>query len=178
MMFRLYKIPLILIFFISCDSALTLSSGSSNSGAGDRNTQDSEGPNFPNITVNDFEKEIFKLVNAHRLAKKKIELKWHDQAIIESQDHSQDMAAFKVPFGHLGSSLRFQRIKAKDSTYISKLGENVAKNSSPKKAFSAWLKSFGHRKNIEGDYTHTGIGAFRSANGSWYFTQIFLKKDQ
>ena len=167
-------IPFFLILLLSCEANLKLSSEDEQGPRGNQNTEDT--PNFPNITVNDFEKEIFNYINEHRIKNKKNKLKWHDQAIIESQDHSQDMAAFRVPFGHMGSSKRFARIKAKDSDKINKLAENVAKNSTAKKAFNAWLLSYGHRKNLEGDYTHTGVGAIKSASGSWYFTQIFLKK--
>lgn len=132
--------------------------------------------NLPSVTVNNYEKQIFLLVNKHRKNLNKIQLKWHDQAIIESQDHSQDMASFRVPFGHIGFNKRISIIKAKDTDTIYKSGENVAQNSTAQRAFEAWLRSPGHRRNIEGDFTHTGIGSIRSANGSWYFTQIFLKK--
>lgn len=162
----------ILSFLVACDASVSLGpSGSSGNGP-----RDNQGNTNPSVKVNDYEKEIFKLVNDYRASKGRVVLKWHDLAIVEAQDHSQDMAAFKVPFGHIGYSLRIQRIKDKDPDPIKKDGENVAKNSTAKKAFNAWLLSSGHHKNILGDYTHTGIGAVKSANGSWYFTQIFLKK--
>ena len=41
---------------------------------------------------------------------------------------------------------------------------------------TAWLNSPGHRKNIEGDFTHIGIGVVKNDAGVYYFTQIFLKK--
>lgn len=158
---------------IACDANVSLGpSNNSDDGPGPRDGQN----NGPTVKVNDYEKEIFTLVNNHRAKSGKVALKWHDQATIESQDHSQDMAAFRVPFGHLGKELRFTRIKNSDADPISKLGENVAKNTTAAKAFNAWLLSPGHHANIVGDYTHTGIGAVKSANGSWYFTQIFLKK--
>ena len=165
---------IISIFLTSCETSITIIPGSDDGSTNGPRTQSDTGPR--NVSVNAFEKEIFKLVNEHRNKLGKNSLKWHDQATVESQDHSQDMASFRVPFGHLGDSLRFSRIQSRDPDDISKFGENVAQNSTAFRAFNAWLRSPGHRFNIEGNWTHTGIGAAQSANGSWYFTQIFLKK--
>jgi uncharacterized protein YkwD len=38
-----------------------------------------------------------------------------------------------------------------------------------------WLRSPGHRRNIEGDFRLTGIGVATARNGMVYFTQIFIK---
>ena len=158
--------------FVSCGASIEIIPGDNDNNRGEsRSNRD-----LPGVTVNNFEKEVFLLVNEHRVKLGKSKLKWHTQATIESQDHSQDMASFRIPFGHGGFNNRIARIEAKDPDTIIKSGENVAQNSTAKKAFNAWLTSYGHRKNIEGDFTHTGIGAKKSANGSWYFTQIFLKK--
>lgn len=164
----------ITLIITACELSLDGSSGGETAQNGPRGGQGSNPA--PGVTVNAYEKEILDLVNKHRSDRRKKTLKWHDQAIIEAQEHSQDMAAFRLPLGHIGSSARYARIRANDPDNISRTGENVAKNSNAQKAFNAWLFSPGHRRNIEGDYTHTGIGAVKSANGSWYFTQIFLKK--
>jgi uncharacterized protein YkwD len=165
-------ILLILLFLVACETQVNLVEGQgANESAGGSRTA----ANIDGVKLNSFEQEIFKLVNDHRQKLGKNQLKWHKQAIIESQDHSQDMASFRVPFGHAGFSARIERIKSHDNS-IKASGENVAQNSTASRAFNAWLKSSGHRKNIEGNYTHTGIGAIKSANGSWYFTQIYLLK--
>ncbi|AZJ37058.1 CAP domain-containing protein [Tenacibaculum singaporense] len=58
-----------------------------------------------------------------------------------------------------------------------KVGENVAYGYSTAEAVvNAWIKSDGHRENIEGDYTHFEVTAEKSANGKWYYTNIFVKK--
>lgn len=169
---NLFRFLLIILLATSCESSITIIPGSdSGSRSGSNNNGD-----LPSVTVNNFEKEIFLLVNNHRKKINRKELKWHDNAVIESQDHSQDMASFRTPFGHSGYTARIARIEDKDPDEILKSGENVAQNSTAKKAFEAWLRSPGHRRNIEGDFTHHGVGAVKSANGSWYFTQIFLKK--
>jgi uncharacterized protein YkwD len=40
---------------------------------------------------------------------------------------------------------------------------------------NGWLKSPGHKKNIEGNFVLTGIGYARSKKGDIYFTQIFSR---
>lgn len=171
---NLIRLLITILFIISCEHSYTIIPGSSD-GNGSRGESRS-GNGLPSVAVNNFEKKIMSLTNQHRSSIGKTKLKWHDSATIESQDHSQDMASFRTPFGHTGFSSRISRIEAKDPDKIIKSGENVAQNSTAQKAFNAWLRSPGHRKNIEGDFTHLGVGAIKSANGSWYFTQIFLKK--
>ncbi len=57
------------------------------------------------------------------------------------------------------------------------VGENVAYGySSAESVVNAWIKSEGHKKNIEGDFTHFDVTAEKSADGKWYFTNIFVKK--
>ena len=57
------------------------------------------------------------------------------------------------------------------------VGENVAYGySSAESVVNAWVKSEGHKKNIEGDFTHFDITAEKNADGKWYFTNIFVKK--
>ena len=56
--------------------------------------------------------------------------------------------------------------------------ENVAYNSGysdpATQAVQGWLKSTGHRQNLEGNYNLTGIGIAKNAKGEYYFTQIFI----
>lgn len=57
------------------------------------------------------------------------------------------------------------------------VGENVAYGySSAESVVNAWIKSEGHKKNIEGNFTHFEISAEKDADGKWYFTNIFIKK--
>lgn len=39
-----------------------------------------------------------------------------------------------------------------------------------------WMNSEGHKKNILGNYTHTGISVQKNVDGIDYYTQIFIKK--
>ncbi|MEQ9369593.1 MAG: CAP domain-containing protein [Coleofasciculus chthonoplastes F3-SA18-01] len=96
----------------------------------------------------------------------------------EARRHSQAMATGRVPLGHGGFEQRVRAI-AQSMSYR-QAAENVAYNqgySDPAtQAVQGWLKSPGHRKNIEGDFDVTGIGVSKNAKGDYYFTQIFIKR--
>jgi uncharacterized protein YkwD len=86
------------------------------------------------------------------------------------------MASGKVAFSHNGFE---QRIKAISRVIpYSQVAENVAFNqgySNPvQQSVEGWIKSPGHRTNIEGPYNLTGIGVVKNAKGEYYFTQIFV----
>jgi len=57
-----------------------------------------------------------------------------------------------------------------------RVGENVAFGyQDPQVVVSAWLNSPSHKRNIEGDYTHSGFGIMQDTNGNFYYTQLFYK---
>ena len=61
---------------------------------------------------------------------------------------------------------------------FSRFAENVGANNydrsaAPGTAVSEWLRSSGHRKNIEGNFAVTGVG-IAHAGDTFFFTQIFL----
>ncbi|MBP2833906.1 CAP domain-containing protein [Aquimarina sp. U1-2] len=63
-----------------------------------------------------------------------------------------------------------------DSEGATKVGENVGYGySSAAAVVDAWLKSEGHRRTIEGDFTHFDISVEQNSEGVLYFTNIFMK---
>jgi uncharacterized protein YkwD len=88
--------------------------------------------------------------------------------------HSHDMATGKVKFGHDGFNARAKAIqKAIGSTDV---GENVASGPmTAREVVDGWLNSPGHKKNIEGNFTLTGIGYATDKKGNIFFTQIFSR---
>jgi len=57
-----------------------------------------------------------------------------------------------------------------------RVGENVAFDyQDGQSVVRAWLNIPSHKRNIEGDYTHSGFGIMQNSNGSYYFTQLFYK---
>ncbi|MCP2729855.1 CAP domain-containing protein [Limnofasciculus baicalensis] len=96
----------------------------------------------------------------------------------EARLHSEAMATGKVPFSHQGFETRIKAISQK-IPYRS-AAENVAYNqgyTNPvQQAVEGWIKSKGHRENMEGDFNMTGIGISKNAKGEYYFTQVFIKR--
>lgn len=85
------------------------------------------------------------------------------------------MAAHRMPFGHQGLQDRMNTIGQQIS--IHSIAENVASgNMNAREVVNGWLHSPGHRRNIEGPYTLTGIGIAVDDRGQIFFTQIFAGK--
>jgi uncharacterized protein YkwD len=121
------------------------------------------------------ELEMFNLINKHRATLGLSLLIPLLEATEQSQSHSNYMAYTLRGLTHNGFSQRINDIREDTNTRITRSAENVAYNSSTLRAHNALLNSPGHRKNIEGDYTHFGIGEVTDSNGRMYFTQIFVK---
>ena len=122
------------------------------------------------------EEEILSWINKYRESKSLPALQMNMVISEQAFRHSEEMAAKRVPFGHDGFQERVRRIIQKIGT-LRASAENVAFGKlSPEEVVSLWIKSPGHRKNIEGNYTMTGIGVARASDGALYFTQIFSTK--
>ena len=119
------------------------------------------------------EDDILRLVNSYRQSKNLPPLTEHAVVAYEARRHSLDMATKKVPFSHDGFSVRMKVITVKIPG-VKEVSENVAYGSmSAREVVDGWIKSSGHRKNIEGKYRFTGIGVARNDKSQLYFTQIF-----
>lgn len=124
------------------------------------------------------EQAIHTLVNQHRATQGLPPLTLDTRISQQARLHSQAMANGQVAFGHGGFEQRGRAIAAQ-IPYRS-FAENVAYNqgySNPSsQAVEGWLRSSGHRTNIQGQYETTGIGVAINARGEYYFTQLFLKR--
>jgi uncharacterized protein YkwD len=61
------------------------------------------------------------------------------------------------------------------------IAENIAYNQGYKDptafAVERWMVSEKHRENIMNDeYTHAGVGVVRASDGTYYFTQVFMRR--
>ena len=57
------------------------------------------------------------------------------------------------------------------------VGENVGFGySSAQELVNAWINSPSHRDVLEGNYTHSGIGALQDDYGVYFVTQLFYRK--
>lgn len=113
-----------------------------------------------------------KLINAHRAKNKLAPLVPVEQMNEIATTHSKNMASGKVGIGHDD----FQKRAAQVMTLLDAItvAENVAYGQeSPEEVLQNWLDSAGHRQNIEGPYSHTGLAIVQDENGRNVFTQIF-----
>ncbi len=79
--------------------------------------------------------------------------------------------------GHEGFEERVANLGT--DAHASAAAENVAaSNGVPNVAATTvkgWAASRGHRKNMAGDFTETGVGVATARDGTVYVTQVFLK---
>jgi uncharacterized protein YkwD len=127
------------------------------------------------ISLKNMDHDILGYVNMHRksMGLRPLQLSYVECRV--ATKHSFNMASGKTPFGHQDLKKRMDLI-ASQVGYISETGENVAFGQmDAREVVDGWLKSPGHRKNIEGDFTLTGIGIAKDRKGMIYYTQIFTK---
>jgi len=121
------------------------------------------------------EQDILYRINKHRQVSKLPPLLENTAMAEEARQHSVDMASHRVAFGHDGLNIRIKNISGR-VTGITQVGENVAYGSlTAEQVVNAWLKSPGHRANIEGKFRFTGIGVARDNHARLFFTQIFAR---
>lgn len=127
--------------------------------------------------LSQIEKGVEREINAHRRATARPIFR-SDAVVAEiARGHSKDMAKGKVGFGHEGLNLRVAQIQ--QSFALMGAAENVSKHQRntdhAETAVRKWLESAIHRKNIDGNYDLSGIGAATGDDGTVYITQIFVK---
>ncbi|MCA1994375.1 MAG: CAP domain-containing protein [Coleofasciculus sp. S288] len=124
------------------------------------------------------EQSIHQQVNQYRQSLNLPPLTLDARISEQARLHSEAMASGQVPFSHDGFEGRAKAIGK--SISLRGAAENVAYNmgySNPdQQAVQGWIKSPGHRKNMEGNFDLTGIGISKNAKGEYYFTQLFIKR--
>jgi len=130
--------------------------------------------NLANETDWQMADQILVLINTHRATLGLTEIKKDQQyASAYAVDHTQYMIEMSQ-INHDNFSVRSEALKNKGAITV---GENVAFGyNTAESVVGAWLNSPGHRDIIEGNYTHSGFGIIKGANGGYYFTQIFYRK--
>jgi len=118
-------------------------------------------------------KEVHFYTNSFRKSHGLGALSTDEQLNAIAQQHSENMAAGKIPFGHAGFDKRSKLVVTAHPA-MNYFAENVANGpASGKEVVKLWENSSGHRKNMLGKYTHIGIGIAKDKNGKRYYTQIF-----
>ena len=132
------------------------------------------------ITNFSFERAVFELINKKRAEAGLTLLIWNDDVAKIARTHSEEMANNKF-FDHKGLDGSMVNNRA-DTVGLSKwrsIGENIAYNrgfANPLEfAVESWMKSPAHRDNILNNrWQESGIGIAIMADGTYYFTQVFL----
>lgn len=126
--------------------------------------------------VNSLSQDILKYVNRFRAENGRAPLSMNNYMCRQAFQHSKNMATGKTTFSHDGFEQRIDTISAVLG-YAVNSAENIAMGQlTAEGVVQGWINSPGHRRNMLGDYTLTGIGTDRTASGMIYFTQIFAKK--
>ncbi len=134
--------------------------------------------NIPSAApLKSIEDEVVRLINVERTKNGLPTLSSNWQAARVARIKSQDMInnnyfshtspIYGSPFKMLESyGLRFSAA-AENIAYGQRTAQEVV---------NSWMNSPGHRANIlSRSYTQTGVGVAKKANGTLYFTQMFLK---
>jgi len=121
----------------------------------------------------DISNEVLDQINKYRKHIGLNDLINNKTAKIQALSHSNHQAKLSH-MSHDNSSDRIQVLFQMEKANF--YGENVAFGySNIEQLIAAWIKSDSHRENLEGNFTHSGIGTIANDKGVLYFTQVFFK---
>ena len=125
-------------------------------------------------TAKTIEIEILERINAYRIEKGLSPLNNHDVIKAVAYTHTDYM----IEKNDVNHDYFFQRkMSLEQNAAAKKVSENVAyAYSNAESVVNAWIRSDGHRANIEGDFTDFDVSAEKNEQGKWYYTNIFIKR--
>jgi uncharacterized protein YkwD len=118
-------------------------------------------------------------VNAYRTSRHLIALERDPALDAVARGHSEDMAR-RGYFSHVNPDGQnpLDRIEASGRDDFTLAAENVGlttRSEPNQQILQGWLASADHRRNLNTPpFNRTGIGIARSADGAWYYTQLYL----
>jgi uncharacterized protein YkwD len=128
------------------------------------------------------ERRAFDLINRERASRGEEPLAWDGDLARMARLHSESMARGNN-LSHTDETGRdtFARAASCGVCGWQALGENIAYNQGfdDPVAFAVerWMQSAKHRDNIlRAEFTHAGLGIAKAADGSVYFTQVFVTR--
>jgi uncharacterized protein YkwD len=145
----------------------------------DRIAQSSEPENTSNKTLTRLELATYNLVNRYRAKYRLSPLVINPDLTLIAKEHSRSMSESRK-MTHAGFSGRVAAVsRAIPSKFTS---ENLAFNAGSEypqlRAIRGWIESPSHRNTMLGNYDLTGIGVEVNSRGEYYFTQLFVLKNQ
>lgn len=134
------------------------------------------------VAVTGDERRAFELINAERQRRGLHPLVMDGSLTRIARQHSDDMArgGYLSHTDRQGLDLR-GRAQVLGLRNWKAIAENIAYNQgySDPTAFAVerWMISQQHRENVLNDeYTHAGVGVVRASDGTYYFTQVFMRR--
>jgi uncharacterized protein YkwD len=131
--------------------------------------------NVASSAITNLEKAVNQQINQYRASKKLPPLSVDPQMTQIARIHSENMANGKATFSHDGFEGRAKAITIPYQSVAENLAYNMGYSDPVRNAVEGWIKSEGHRKNMEGQFNLTGIGIAKNAKGEYYFTQLFVR---
>ena len=126
------------------------------------------------VNYSSLELDVLELVNAYREQKGLSTLLYLDESSIQAAGHNEHMINGNEVCHHFFGDRYEALVKSVNAKAVS---ENVGYGyNSAEAVVNAWIKSEGHRKNLEGAHTHFGISVKEGKDGKKYFTNIFVRK--
>ena len=125
------------------------------------------------------EQELYRAVNAERASRHLIELQRRPELDRVARAHSEDMAR-RAYLSHVTpeGANPVQRLAQGGVDGFSLAAENAGQTSQGdpgSQIFAGWLASPVHRENLHAPpFNATGVGVARAADGTFYFTQLYL----
>lgn len=136
----------------------------------------------PAVGATGDERRAFDLINRERQRRGLSTLAWDGGLVRLARYHSQNMArgGFLSHVDREGLDLK-ARAQTLGLHGWRTLGENIAYNQGydDPTAFAVerWMISEKHRENaLSGEYTHAAVGIARASDGTYYFTQVFMRR--
>ncbi len=132
--------------------------------------------------ISALEWKVFQLINIKRISNGLSSLVWSEQLTAIARLHSKSMAINNF-FSHIG--LDSNRIDGRADSYgLGKwrmIGENIAYSRGyafvAERTTENWLRSATHRKNLlDKRWKETGVGISIRNDGTYFITQIFLRR--
>ncbi|MCC3409238.1 MAG: CAP domain-containing protein [Microcoleus sp. PH2017_10_PVI_O_A] len=126
-------------------------------------------------SIAELEKAVNQQINQYRASKKLPPLSVDPRISQIARIHSENMASGKVKFSHDGFEGRAKAITVPYQSVAENVAYNFGYSDPVGNAVEGWIKSEGHRKNIESQFNLTGIAIAKNAKGEYYFTQLFVR---
>ncbi len=125
------------------------------------------------VAYSQIELEILTAVNEYRKSQGLSVLSKVDEVTFQAEDHNEYMVKNKV-VSHDNFPVRYANLV--NGIGAKAVSENIAFGyRTAGAAVKAWINSDGHRKNLEGNYTHFGISVSQDEEGRNYYTNIFVR---